>query len=220
MNQPWLEYTRAQTLTDLPPNEIKLNFGDEDHLELKRLKGEYPTLFLTQKATKVKDLFLRYKETLFNYNIRLWLGAQNAVNKGMIDTLYQEPSNFFYYNNGITAVCEEYWGENSGNNFVFKNFQIINGAQTVTTIAKQNITGLSDAKVFFKIIVGESGKKTKDPEGLNEKIVKNTNSQSVINPSDFRSNDSIQISIEKKADHFDFTVNSPFKKVFYKRKQT
>lgn len=213
----WIEYNRAQTLADLPPNQINLNFGDEDYLELNRLKGEYPTLFLTQKATKVKDLYLRYKETLFNYNIRLWLGSQNSVNKGMIDTLYQEPSNFFYYNNGVTAVCEEY--SIDGNNFTFKNFQIINGAQTVTTIAKQDVTGLSEAKIFFKIIVGESGRKTKDPEGLNEKIVKNTNSQSVISPSDFRSNDPIQLSIEKKSDHFDFTVNSPFKTVFYKRKR-
>ena len=213
----WMEYNRAQSLTDAPPQKITLNKGDEDFLELKHLKGEYPTIFLTQKGSKVKDLYNRYKETLFNYNIRLWLGTKNPVNSSMIETIQNEYQNFFLYNNGITAVCEGY--EEEDNTLVFLNFQIINGAQTVTTIAKQNSSNLSDLKVFFKIIVGEHGKKVKDPDGLNEKIVKNTNSQSVINPSDFRSNDTIQLSIEKKANQLNYTLNSPFKQVFYKRKR-
>jgi hypothetical protein len=218
------EYKRVESLNESPPNEVILDIGNEDFYNLKALlsNSEYPTFILTQRGTKIKDLFQKHSEALFNYNIRLWLGEKNVVNKSMIDTIKNEPERFFYYNNGITAVCEEIISpeDSKSNKIACKGFQIINGAQTVTTIAKQNVPSLSSLKIMMKIIVGETGKRTHLVTGLNENIVKNSNSQSTIAPSDFRSNDLIQVSIENQVKNkLSYTVITPIKPVFYQRKR-
>ena len=41
---------------------------------------------------------------LFAPNLRLFLGS-TEVNQSLIDTLRNSPKNFWYYNNGITALC-------------------------------------------------------------------------------------------------------------------
>ena len=214
------EYERVESLDDLPPELVVFNLGDEDVMELGKLNGEYDTILITQKGSKIKQIYNRkgFKESLFNYNVRFWLGKKNPVNSGMISTIEEEPQNFFYYNNGVTAVCDDFSLKNN-NELHCTNLQIINGAQTIATIAKQPDTNLSDVKVLIRIVKGEKGKRTKDPEGLNEKIVKNNNSQTVIMLADFRSNDQIQKSMEFKSKDIEYTVNSPFKKVFYKRKR-
>jgi hypothetical protein len=212
------EYERVESMNDLPPSQVVFNLGDEDVLLPEKLAGQYPTILITQKGSKIKQIYQQHKESLFNYNIRFWLGMKNPVNKGMIDTIKDEPQLFFYYNNGVTAVCEQF--DQVNNELRCKNLQIINGAQTITTIAKQSDSlRLSDLKILLKIVCAEKGKRTKIPQGLNEKIVRYNNSQTVIVPSDFHSNDSIQLSIENKSNNIQYTVESPFKKVFYKRKR-
>jgi hypothetical protein len=139
----------------------------------------------------------------------------------MIATINNEPNRFIYYNNGVTAVCEKFEYSPVGNNkkLICHKFQIINGAQTVTTLAKQDAQKLSEVKVLFKLIWGEKGNDINSPKGLNESVVKNTNSQTVISPSDFRSNDPIQISIEHAANKLDYKLTTPFKRIFYQRKR-
>ena len=62
----------------------------------------------------VADLYTLYKDAikhnyeLFEENVREFLGTQ-GINNGIIKTL-QSPTdreNFFYYNNGITLICEK-----------------------------------------------------------------------------------------------------------------
>lgn len=102
------EYETIKTMGDNPPDRVTLNLGNEDVLELNTI---YPneTILITQKGSKLKGLYQNreYRERLFNLNIRQWLG-KNTVNKGMIETLETAPDKFFYYNNGITAICEDY----------------------------------------------------------------------------------------------------------------
>lgn len=211
------EYERVLSLESDSPEEIVFNLGNEDCLKLEHLESEYETILITQKGTKIRDLYRQHHESLFNYNIRYWLGF-NKVNKGMNETIDNDPDRFFYYNNGISAVCEKF--EIKDNELICKNFQIINGAQTVTTISKSdNSDGLSSLKLLIKIVQGERGKKAKSPAGLNENIVKFNNSQTTINAADFRSNDPVQTFLETYSNSFKFTLNSPFKNVFYKRKR-
>lgn len=108
------EYRRVQSLDDLPPDEVKLNLGNEDYLHLGQITGHFDTILVTQQGSKIKGLYSQknHKESLFNHNIRYWLG-KNAVNKGMIDTIDEEPNNFLYYNNGITAITENMYIEDN-----------------------------------------------------------------------------------------------------------
>ena len=211
------EYNRVQSLEDELPAEIVFSLGNEDFAELNNLDSEYNTVLITQKGTKIKELYREHHDSLFNYNIRLGLGA-NKVNEGMKDTIKKEPGRFFYYNNGISAVCENY--QIIENELVCKNLQIINGAQTVTTLAEEEDNEyLSNVKVLIRIVEGERGKKVQSSDGLNENIVKFNNSQTTINTADFRSNDPVQIFMEGHSRKMKYTLRLPFKKIFYKRKR-
>jgi len=44
--------------------------------------------------------------TLFKKNVRQSLGLNNRVNKGIKETIYRDPNEFFFYHNGITALCD------------------------------------------------------------------------------------------------------------------
>ena len=76
---------------------------------------------------------------IFDANIREFLGTNKSVNKNIYNTLMDENdrNNFFYYNNGITLVCEHMTAPKTnggGMSFEITNPQIVNGCQTVSTI--------------------------------------------------------------------------------------
>jgi AIPR protein len=54
----------------------------------------------------VADMYSTAGIRLFARNVRGFLGAKKQVNKGMSETIEEEPWNFWYYNNGITIVCD------------------------------------------------------------------------------------------------------------------
>lgn len=100
----------------------------------------------------VVDLYKIYEEAvkmnyeLFEENIREYLGTR-GVNNGIIKTLRSKTDreNFFYYNNGVTIICEKCEtlkgteaSVDSKNLYGFKliNPQIVNGCQTVNSIAE------------------------------------------------------------------------------------
>ena len=58
-------------------------------------------------------------------------------NRGMEATLQKEPEYFWYYNNGITIVCDEAKQESSRGRQILRvtNPQVINGQQTTRTLA-------------------------------------------------------------------------------------
>ncbi len=206
---------------ELPPETVKFILGQEDVQVLNELGSEHPTILITQKGSKLKQLYLRNDcmERLFNLNIRSWLG-RNAVNKAMEETIKNEPEHFFYYNNGITGICESFDLSDDESYLTCNKLQIINGAQTVTTIAKcQNDANLSKVKVLFRIIsAGKYGKSNH----LCEEIVTNNNNQTIIQVSDFRSNDNIQIQIERKFKDckLKYRLQYPFTTdLLYKRKR-
>ena len=81
----------------------------------------------------------RIEKKLFARNIRGFLGMKSPVNKGMEETLKKEPERFFYYNNGVTIICDEAERKSSGGRDILQvaNPQVINGQQTTRTLAAQ-----------------------------------------------------------------------------------
>jgi hypothetical protein len=60
----------------------------------------------------VAGLFERAGTRLFARNVRGFLGS-TEINRGMEATLTREPEYFWYYNNGITIVCDDATPESS-----------------------------------------------------------------------------------------------------------
>lgn len=104
--------------------------------------------------TNIAYIFKLIKESkkmeypIFAENIREYLG-QNSINKKIKNTLIDETarSNFFYYNNGITIVCDDFGPANK--NFKVKNPQIVNGCQTSSTIY-ETLKDYDDVEEKFK----------------------------------------------------------------------
>ncbi len=138
---------------------------------------------------------------LYARNIRGFLGEKTAINVGMTKTLDDEPDHFFYYNNGITIICDRAEKRSrSGVDFLrVSNPQVINGQQTSRMLAldKENAAA---ASVLVKVmqVPREPGAASGDEfDTLVSRIVANTNWQNAINYADLVSNDRVQIELER-----------------------
>lgn len=135
-------------------------------------------------------------ETLFEENIRLYLGEKNEVNTKILQSaLSDNPVEFWYLNNGITIVCDSYKYQPKLANPVvaIDNPQIVNGGQTSYSLfeaKRRDALKTLNIKVLVKII------ETKDNVFRN-KIAEATNSQTPIRSRDLRSNDVIQLKLEE-----------------------
>lgn len=131
-------------------------------------------------------------------NVRGYI-LKSKYNKNILDTLKNEPSRFYFYNNGLTIVANNISAEKVNSNKKWKltidDFQVINGGQTLRSIHKfakeniDNITKLSDASVQLRII------KVNDDD-FKSKISEYTNSQNAISSVDLKSMRKEQIDLE------------------------
>ena len=91
-------------------------------------------------VTEIARIMDAHGDRLLDRNIRRYLGLQgNRVNEAIQQTLLneQERPNFFFYNNGVTLICErfDFNALQSENHIVrVEGLQIINGGQTSKTI--------------------------------------------------------------------------------------
>ena len=108
-----------------------------------------------------------------------------------------------------------------------KNLRIINGAQTTRSIARaleknkmeeQKKYDLKNVYILFKLV--KLNKSDDANEDLSHKIIRTSNLQNQIKPSDFLVHDKVQLAFEKGISDFKFTgFGAPHKKIFYKRKR-
>lgn len=188
--------------------EVKL-FSKEDKLYFSKDKKELIIKLSLLELINLKKLSADSKTDLFNKNIRVFANNKNLA-LGIIDTIKESPDNFHIFHNGIVIIVNSIKSGNS-NSFKFKNPQIINGCQTVNTLYETYKNDLDNekikkAKVICKIYRLE--------ENMIEKVCEASNTQVKISNSDLRSNDFIQLKIEK------YINNIPKKNYYYERKKT
>jgi hypothetical protein len=163
-------------------------------------KTDIDTWAFSMSDLAVAGLFQRAGVRLFARNIRGFLG-NTEINEGMRATLKDEPEYFWYYNNGITIVCDEAKQESSRGQKLLHvtNPQIINGQQTTRILAQTAGKG-PRANVLVRVIrVPREGSKSGIQfETLVSRIVQATNWQNAIRPSDLVSNDRKQIEIDRQ----------------------
>jgi hypothetical protein len=173
-------YVGSLSLEESVPAEVAIDLPGGQFFEKEK---PYPTVVAVLKGNSLRSLYLQHKQSLYAWNIRGYLGNR-GINHEIAETAHDAPSDFFYFNNGVSAVCTDY--EIKENRLVAKNMQIINGAQTVSSLASQSPEG--QVEVLFRLTKTQS---VKTDKGLNHDIIKFNNSQNAIKLSDFRSNDTI-----------------------------
>jgi hypothetical protein len=138
---------------------------------------------------------------LFSSNIRFFL-RDSEVNEGIFNSVRHEPEKFWYYNNGITALCSSIGKKPLGGSgrdtgiFECKDVKIVNGAQTVGSIARayQNSPEqVEKAKVLIRFISLENC-----PEEFATEITRFNNTQNRIDRREFVSLDPEQERIKNE----------------------
>ena len=179
--------SQAESVEAKIPDQVEF-FVPKDQMFIKQ--EPKLTVVTAIKANAVEDLLRQHKDSLFAYNIRTYLG-EKGINKDIIKTAEEEAENFFYYNNGISAVCTDL--KIKKNKIIATKFQIINGAQTVGAL--RAIEDNPKLEILMRITETQA---VGTEKGINEKIIRYNNTQNKITLSDFRSNDLIQLDLLKK----------------------
>ena len=129
--------------------------------------------------------------TLFQKNVRQSLGSNNAVNKGIRNTILGDKrSDFFFFHNGITALCNKM--ELSGEKLSLSGLSVVNGCQSLNTIlsCSETVKKIDDAFILFRFYEIPQRDRA-------DKISICTNSQSAVKARDLRSNDKRVLAIKK-----------------------
>jgi len=107
--------------------------GKKSSIKLEKMLRYDNTILGVIKLRELTDFVGKNKDYVFESNIRQWMQFKTTVNKGLRETLQNNPGKFFFYNNGITIVVNDF--EELGENTI-KLYapQIVNGAQTSNSI--------------------------------------------------------------------------------------
>ena len=161
--------------------------------------ADYTSYLAILPAGLLHDLYHEFGSRILELNVRSFLQARGKVNRGIRDTLKNEPKRFLAYNNGISATAEsvELVPTASGHGIrAITGLQVVNGGQTVASIHRakdrdgQDLSGVSvQAKVTIV--------RPENIEDLVPKISRFANTQNRVNESDFSANHPFHVRIQQ-----------------------
>ena len=162
---------------------------------------EYTAYLCNIPGAVLAHLYITYGGRLLEGNVRSFLSAKGKINKGIRNTILNEPEMFFAYNNGIAATAYDVKieaGEYCPLITEITSLQIVNGGQTTASLAsaitndKDRANGLKDIYVPMKLSVVTPEKAMT----LIPNIAKYANKQNKVSDADFFSNHAFHIRME------------------------
>lgn len=168
-----------------------LNFG--------HVSRPYKAFYGQINAQKLVDLWNEHQHNLVEKNIRRFKG-ETSVNQSLSKTLENSPEHFFYFNNGITFLCDSIReiGSRDPNKqqgkFKVCGLSIINGAQTVGVLGSKSIEYYNDnpINIFATFLCLEQ-----TPDNFSVEVTQARNRQNAVDLEDFASLDDSQISLKE-----------------------
>jgi hypothetical protein len=118
------------------PPKLKLQIGLKDWGVIEK---PFLAYYGRVHVSEIQQWWTEYGNALFSQNLRLFYFSSD-VNDALSRTLQQTPKYFWYFNNGITVICEKLTKAAVGSPgrliglFTCDGASIVNGAQTVGTI--------------------------------------------------------------------------------------
>ena len=96
--------------------------------------GKESSVIVNISAKSLKSLYELYGyRGLFSQNLRYYVKSAK-VDENIIESMQEHPDNFWYFNNGIILICEDYLI--SETSIILRKFSIINGGQTTKLIGE------------------------------------------------------------------------------------
>ena len=166
---------------------------DANILEWSYVSSPYPAYFGVIDGLTLKGWWKKHGKGLVSSNIRHSLGATDVNNQIKL-TAQQSPEKFWYFNNGITLVCEEAikapagGASRSAGVFSFKGASIVNGAQTVSSLGGvSDDSALGNVRVPIRVVLLKS-----TPPEFGSEVTRANNLQNRIEQRDFVAQDQEQ----------------------------
>lgn len=221
-----------------PDLTIRLNLSNvragKEHLNY-TVKAEGQTadvMLLFVPTSEIGRVLHTYRNSILRFNPRSYLELNNnPVNRDIYESIVKTPNNeFALFNNGITLLSDvtklsTQVGEQGAGQLFVTNPQIINGGQTAFTLSRvyEDIqVGKVDRYVFdgkevlLRVITfGKGPAKRNRAEQARQTLIsdisKASNSQTKVEEADRRSNEKLQMDLQRRFfDHFG---------LFYERKR-
>lgn len=188
----------------LGKESIEINFNEINYngipcVKAVEFENEYSSYLAVIPGNILANLYIKYGSRLLEGNVRSFLSNKGKVNKNIRNTIINNPTMFFAYNNGIAATATDIKTKTLNDTIYITNItdlQIINGGQTTASIANtmiQDKCDLSKIYVPMKISVVEHNKSVE----MIPIIARCANSQNKIDEADFFSNSPYHIRIEE-----------------------
>jgi hypothetical protein len=164
------------------------------------LTEPFEAYYGTVSVGEVAQWYADHGDRLFARNIRKPLGL-TQVNLNLVETLTQNAESFWYFNNGITVLCDTIeavpWSRTSHGpvELRLQGATVVNGAQTVaaTHEAIQADAGASGNGCVGVRVISIAG----CPDGFATEVTKATNTQNRVEPRDFVALDPVQSHIRE-----------------------
>jgi len=171
------------------PIEAEVELRDFGHTQ-----EPYRAFYGRMEAKRLAELWAAHKDHLVDRNIRRFKGT-TTVNTGLSETLQQEAQHFFYFNNGVTFLCDAIQEQHPRDphrqtgRFRVRGLSIINGAQTVGAIARQPLAhyDANPAVVMATFVCLENA-----PDGFGDRVTQSRNRQNAVDLEDFAALDERQ----------------------------
>lgn len=186
---------------------IEINFEEKFGLTIPCIENstsdKYSVYLAIINGDLLASLYDEFRDRLLEKNVRSFLQVKGGVNKGIRDTLRDEPDMFLAYNNGISVTAEsvDIVRDENGKPSIrqIRDMQIVNGGQTTASIfnAKNDKKAQADlSKVFvqMKVSVIHSNE---DMDEIVPRISTFANTQNKIQIADFSANDPFHRRIEE-----------------------
>lgn len=146
--------------------------------------GDEGSVIVNISALSLKSNFLKYgKSGLFAQNLRFYV-ADKKVDVGIEHTIREKGQNFWYYNNGIIIVCDDY--RINGKTLSLHNYSIVNGGQTTRMIG--SIPFSKDFLISCKVIKNKYKENAEENAKFVSEIAEASNTQKPINSTDLIAN--------------------------------
>jgi hypothetical protein len=186
---------------------IEIDFEERFHATIPCIENtaseKYSVYLAILSGEVLAALYEEFRDRLLEKNVRSFLQVKGGVNKGIRDTLKDEPDMFLAYNNGISVTAEsvEIVRDENGKPSIkrIRDMQIVNGGQTTASIYNAKIdkkAGVDLSKVYVQMKLSV----IRSPEDMDEivpRISTFANTQNKIQIADFSANDPFHRRIEE-----------------------
>lgn len=170
------------------------NYFEDSAGEVRALIGEINASNFIKSITNNEEILI---DGIFNENVRVYLKNNTKINKQIYESIKSEENyKFFFYNNGITAICDSFEHNKSDSPVVtLENFQIINGGQTIHSLYDAWKNGfqekVDDIYLLLRIYEVKNRK-------IGQAIARFTNTQNPVRSRDIMSNDPTQFKLQQE----------------------